>query len=314
MMNVGNPESAFGLSALPNDGVGLARMEFIISESIEAHPMALIHPEKVEDARERAAIARLTEHYASGSEFFVQRLSEGVATIAAAFFPKPVVVRMSDFKSNQYASLLGGRVFEPVEANPMIGFRGASRYTHPAYAEGFALECAAMKRVREDMGFLNVKLMIPFCRRVEEAERVVALMRDLGLKRGENGLEIYVMCEIPNNVMLIDAFSKHFDGFSIGSNDLTQLTLGVDRDLEIVAFDFDERDEGVKAMIRLAVEGARRNGRHCGICGQAPSDYPEIAEFLVRLGMDSISLNPDTVLSATTRILELERALGREPR
>jgi len=299
---------------LPNDGVGLARMEFIITESIKAHPMALIHPERIEDARERAEIERLTEYHASPSEFFVQRLSEGVATIAAAFYPKPVVVRMSDFKTNEYATLLGGRAFEPVEANPMLGFRGASRYSHPAYAEGFALECAAMKRVRDEMGFVNVKLMIPFCRRVEEAERVVSLMRDLGLERGKDGLEIYVMCEIPNNVMLIDEFAKHFDGFSIGSNDLTQLTLGVDRDSEIVAFDFDERDEGVKAMIRLAVEGARRNGRHCGICGQAPSDYPEIAEFLVRLGIDSISLNPDTVLRATTRILELERSLGRDRR
>jgi pyruvate,water dikinase len=314
MMNVGNPESAFGLSALPNDGVGLARMEFIITDSIKAHPMALIHPERIKDARERAEIERLTEYYASPSEFFTQRLSEGVATIAAAFYPKPVVVRMSDFKTNEYATLLGGRAFEPVEANPMIGFRGASRYAHPAYAEGFALECAAMKRVRDEMGFVNVKLMIPFCRRVEEAERVVSLMRDLGLERGKDGLEIYVMCEIPNNVVLIDEFAKHFDGFSIGSNDLTQLTLGVDRDSEIVAFDFDERDEGVKAMIRLAVEGARRNGRHCGICGQAPSDYPEIAEFLVRLGIDSISLNPDTVLRATTRILELERSLGRDRR
>ena len=314
MMNVGNPESAFSLSALPNDGVGLARMEFIITDSIKAHPMALIHPERIADARERAEIEGLTKYHASPSEFFTQRLSEGVATIAAAFYPKPVIVRMSDFKTNEYASLLGGRAFEPVEANPMIGFRGASRYAHPAYAEGFALECAAMKRVRDEMGFVNVKLMIPFCRRVEEAERVISLMRELGLERGKDGLEIYVMCEIPNNVMLIDEFAKHFDGFSIGSNDLTQLTLGVDRDSEIVAFDFDERDEGVKAMIRLAVEGARRNGRHCGICGQAPSDYPEIAEFLVRLGINSISLNPDTVLRATTRILELERTLGRDRR
>jgi len=224
------------------------------------------------------------------------------------------VLRMSDFKSNEYAQLLGGRAFEPLEANPMLGFRGASRYAHPAYKEGFALECAAMKRVRDEMGLTNVKLMIPFCRRVEEAERVLATMAELGLKRGENGLEIYVMCEIPNNVLLIDAFSKHFDGFSIGSNDLTQLTLGVDRDSEIVAFDFDERDPGVMEMIRLAVEGARRNHRHSGICGQAPSDYPEIAEFLVRLGIDSISLNPDTVLATTRRILELEKALGRGER
>ncbi len=311
MMNVGNPDIAFSLSALPNDGVGLARMEFIIAESIKAHPMALVHPEKIADERERTQIMRLTKNYASPSEFFVQRLSEGVATIAAAFFPKPVIVRMSDFKTNEYASLLGGHAFEPSEANPMIGFRGASRYTHPAYREGFALECAAMKRVRDEMGFSNVKLMIPFCRRVEEAEKVVAFMRELGLERGKSGLEIYVMCEIPNNVMLIDEFSKHFDGFSIGSNDLTQLTLGVDRDSEIVAFDFDERDEGVKAMIRIAVEGARRNQRHCGICGQAPSDYPETAEFLVRLGINSISLNPDTVMRTTMQLLELERSLGR---
>ena len=311
MMNVGNPDVAFGVSALPNDGVGLARMEFIIADSIRIHPMALAHPEKIVDPSERAEIARLTANCPTPAAFFVQRLSEGVATIAAAFYPKPVIVRMSDFKTNEYASLLGGRVFEIVEANPMIGFRGASRYAHPAYRDGFALECAAMKRVREEMGFVNVKLMIPFCRRIEEAERVISLMRELGLERGKDGLEIYVMCEIPNNVVLIDQFSQHFDGFSIGSNDLTQLTLGVDRDSEIVAFDFDERDEGVKTMIRLAVEGAKRNRRHCGICGQAPSDYPEIAEFLVRIGIDSISLSPDSVLRTTSRLLELERTLGR---
>jgi pyruvate,water dikinase len=311
MMNVGNPETAFGLAALPNDGVGLARMEFIVANAIRVHPMALAHPDRVADPREREQIARLTAGSPSPTAFFVQRLSEGVATIAAAFYPKPVIVRMSDFKTNEYASLLGGRAFETVEANPMIGFRGASRYAHPAYRDGFALECAAMKRVRDDMGFVNVKLMIPFCRRIDEAERVIALMQALGLERGKDGLEIYVMCEIPNNVMLIDQFSRHFDGFSIGSNDLTQLTLGVDRDSEIVAFDFDERDEGVKTMIRLAVEGARRNGRHCGICGQAPSDYPEIAEFLVRIGIDSISLNPDSVLRTTIRLLDLEQTLGR---
>jgi len=311
MLNVGNPESAFALSALPCDGVGLARMEFIVTEYIKAHPMALVHPDRIVDACERKEIEQLTAQHKSGADYFVQRLSEGVATIAAAFYPKPVIVRMSDFKSNEYASLIGGRGFEPEEANPMIGFRGASRYAHPAYRDGFALECAAMKHVRDDMGFTNVKLMIPFCRRVEEAERVTALMKELGLARGVNGLEIYVMCEIPNNVLLIDAFARHFDGFSIGSNDLTQLTLGVDRDSEIVAFDFDERDEGVKTMLRLAIEGARRNGRHCGICGQAPSDYPEIAQFLVEQGIDSISLNPDTVLRATMRILELEHARGK---
>ncbi|WP_457798763.1 phosphoenolpyruvate synthase [Methylocystis sp. S23] len=313
MMNVGNPDIAFGVSALPNDGVGLARMEFIIAESIKAHPMALVHPERL-DPKERAEIERLTAQYESPGAFFVERLSEGVATIAAAFYPEPVIVRMSDFKSNEYASLLGGRAFEGGEENPMIGFRGASRYAHPNYREGFALECAAMKRVREDLGLTNVRLMIPFCRRIDEAEKVLSLMRELGLERGRDGLEIYVMCEIPNNVMLIDEFSKHFDGFSIGSNDLTQLTLGVDRDSEIVAFDFDERDPGVKKMIALAVEGAQRNGRHCGICGQAPSDYPEMAEFLVRLGIDSISLNPDTILHTTTRIAALEKTLGRSRR
>lgn len=311
MLNIGNPELAFKTSFLPNDGVGLARMEFIITEYIKAHPMALIHPEQVQDADEREQLARLTRNYAGAEEYFIQKLSEGVGTIAAAFYPKPVVVRMSDFKTNEYATLLGGRWFEFDEANPMIGFRGASRYIHPAYAEGFALECKAMKRVRDEMGLTNVILMIPFCRRVQEAERVLDYMAQLGLKRGEQGLEIYVMCEIPNNVIQIDAFSKCFDGFSIGSNDLTQLTLGVDRDSAIIAEDFDERDPGVKEMIRLAVDGARRNGRHCGLCGQAPSDYPEMAEFLVEVGIDSMSLNPDTVLQTTQLVLETERRLGR---
>ncbi len=312
MLNVGDPDSAFGLSFLPNDGVGLARMEFIIAESIKVHPMALVHPEKVEDAAEREQILKLSSHYASPAAFFIERLAEGVGTLAAAFYPKPVIVRMSDFKTNEYAALLGGRWFEPGEANPMIGFRGASRYTHPAYEEGFALECAAMKRVREFMGLTNVKLMIPFCRRVEEAARVIARMRELGLERGKDGLEIYVMCEIPNNVLLIDEFSKHFDGFSIGSNDLTQLTLGVDRDSELVAFDYDERDPGVKEMIRLAVAGCKRNGRHSGLCGQAPSDYPEMAQYLVEIGIDSMSLNPDAVLKTTLQVLEIEKRLGRK--
>ena len=312
MINLGNPELAFQTCQLPNSGVGLARMEFIINESIKAHPMALLHPERISDPRERAAIERLVAGYHSPSDYFIERLSEGVGTIAAAFYPKPVVVRLSDFKSNEYAALLGGRDFEPEEANPMIGFRGASRYSHPAYEEGFALECAAMKHVRDDMGLTNVILMVPFCRRVEEAERVIATLAGHGLKRGDNGLQIYMMCEIPNNVILIDRFAEHFDGFSIGSNDLTQLTLGVDRDSDIVAFEFDERDAGVKEMIRLAVEGARRNGRHSGLCGQAPSDYPEIAEYLVGLGIDAISLNPDTVLATTRRILELENRTDTE--
>ena len=312
MINLGNPDLAFATSFLPNDGVGLARLEFIINEYIKAHPMALRHPERLTDDKVRKAIESLIVGHKDGSDYFVRKLSEGVGTIAAAFWPRPVVVRMSDFKTNEYATLLGGRDFEPHEDNPMIGFRGAARYTHPAYADGFALECAAMKRVREEMGLTNVKLMIPFCRRIPEAEKVLAAMAEHGLKRGENGLEIYVMCEIPNNVVLIDEFARHFDGFSIGSNDLTQLTLGVDRDSEIVSFDFDERDPGVKQMIRLAVEGARRNGRHSGLCGQAPSDYPEMAEYLVEIGIDSMSLNPDTVLATTRHVVEVEKRLGRK--
>jgi pyruvate,water dikinase len=310
MINLGNPDLAFKTSLLPNDGVGLARMEFIITESIRAHPLALLHPEKVSNLEDRAALARLTRHYPDGERFFVERLSEGIGTIAAAFWPKPVVVRMSDFKTNEYASLLGGADFEPTENNPMIGFRGASRYAHPSYAEGFALECRAMKRVREEMGLTNVILMLPFVRRVAEAEQVLARMAELGLARGQDGLEVYAMCEIPNNVILIDRFAEHFDGFSIGSNDLTQLTLGVDRDSEIVAFDYDERDDGVKEMIRLAVEGCRRNGIHSGFCGQAPSDYPDMAEYLVELGIDSMSLNPDSVLKTTRQVLELEDRRG----
>jgi pyruvate, water dikinase len=310
MLNLGNPDLAFKTSFLPNDGVGLARMEFIISEYIKVHPLALLYPDRVDDAEAQQTIARLTQGYTDGADFFVERLSEGIGTIAAAFWPKPVVVRMSDFKTNEYASLIGGQGFEPSESNPMLGFRGASRYAHPAYAEGFALECRAMRRVRDEMGLTNVVIMLPFVRRVAEADLVLQTMADLGLRRGENGLKIYAMCEIPNNVILIDQFAKRFDGFSIGSNDLTQLTLGVDRDSEVVAFDYDERDEGVKEMIRLAVEGCRRNGIHSGLCGQAPSDYPDMAEFLVRIGIDSMSLNPDTVVKTTRAVLELEQQLA----
>jgi pyruvate,water dikinase len=310
MINLGNPDLAFATSFLPNDGVGLARLEFIISAYIKAHPMALCHPERVTDEKARKALKTMTTGYADGKDYFVRKLSEGVATIAAAFWPKPVVVRLSDFKTNEYATLLGGAEFEPHEENPMLGFRGAARYTHPAYADGFALECAAMKRVREDMGLTNVKLMIPFCRRVDEGEKVLEAMAQNGLKRGVNDLEIYVMCEIPNNVILIDDFARLFDGFSIGSNDLTQLTLGVDRDSEIVSFDFDERDAGVKRMIKMAVEGARRNQRHSGLCGQAPSDYPEMAAYLVELGIDSISLNPDAVLHTIHYVLDAEAKRG----
>ncbi|WP_026354432.1 phosphoenolpyruvate synthase [Massilia niastensis] len=314
MVNIGNPDIAFQTRFLPNDGVGLARMEFIVAEHIRIHPMALVHPEQVQDAAVRAEIGRLTRDYPSPADYFVRELSEGVGTIAAAFHPKPVIVRMSDFKTNEYASLVGGSFFEPVEANPMLGFRGAARYAHPAYAEGFALECRAMKRVREEMGLSNLRLMIPFCRRVKEAEDVLRMMAQHGLERGKDGLEIFVMCEIPNNVIQIDAFARLFDGFSIGSNDLTQLVLGVDRDSEIVAFDFDERDPGVLEMLRQAIEGARRNGRHVGICGQAPSDYPEVARYVVEQGIDSISLNPDSVVATVRNLVEVERGLGIAPR
>jgi pyruvate,water dikinase len=314
MVNLGNPDLAFQTARLPVDGVGLARMEFIIAESIKAHPMALVHPERVEDAAERDRITRLIRHHPDGGAYFVERLSEEIGTIAAAFYPRPVIVRLSDFKTNEYASLIGGRWFEPVEENPMLGFRGAARYAHPAYEEGFALECQALARVRGATGLTNVKVMVPFCRRLDEAERVIGAMARHGLERGRDGLEVYVMCEIPNNVLLVDEFSKLFDGFSIGSNDLTQLTLGVDRDSPLVAFDFDERDPGVLAFLRQAVEGAKRNGRPCGICGQAPSDYPEIAEFLVRLGIDSISLTPDSVLKTLRAVVDLEQRLGRAPR
>ncbi len=312
MVNLGNPDLAFSVSALPVQGVGLARLEFIINESIGIHPMALLQPHRISDPMVRRRIESRIHGYDDGAGYFVQRLSEGVGTIAAAFWPRPVVVRLSDFKSNEYASLLGGRDFEPHEENPMIGFRGAARYTHPAFAEAFALECRAMKRVREDMGLDNVILMVPFCRRIDEAQRVLDALAGNGLRRGENGLQIYMMCEIPNNVIQIDAFAKLFDGFSIGSNDLTQLTLGVDRDSAMVGADFDERDPGVLEMIRLAIEGARRNGRHSGLCGQAPSDYPEVAAFLVRQGIDSISLNPDTVLKTIRQVLEIEKESGSE--
>jgi pyruvate,water dikinase len=314
MINLGNPELAFGLARLPADGVGLARLEFIITEYIKAHPMALLHPERIGSEQDRRAVQAMTAGWPSGRAFFVTTLSEGVGTIAAAFWPRPVIVRLSDFKTNEYATLLGGAAFEPHEENPMIGFRGASRYAHPAYREAFALECAAMRRVREAMGLTNLKLMIPFCRRLEEADRVLAAMAEEGLKRGQDGLEVYVMCEIPANVILIDGFSQRFDGFSIGSNDLTQLTLGVDRDSQMVAFDFDERDPAVMAFLRQAVEGARRNGRHSGICGQAPSDYPEMAEFLVECGIDSVSVTPDVLLRTVRIVREAEQRLGRPGR
>jgi pyruvate,water dikinase len=311
MVNLGDPDLAFRTALLPSDGVGLARMEFIIQRNIGIHPMALAQPEKVASARDRAAIARATRGYPHPADFFVERLAEGVGTIAAAFYPRPVIVRLSDFKTNEYAGLLGGAGFEPREENPMLGFRGAARYDHPAYAAGFALECAALKRVRETMGLTNLKVMAPFVRREDEARRVIAALARNGLVRGENGLEVLVMCEIPNNVIRIDAFAQLFDGFSIGSNDLTQLTLGVDRDSEIVAFDFDERDPGVMEMLRLAVTGARRNGRHVGICGEAPATYPEIAAALVGWGIDSISVNPSSLIGALKVIADAEARVSR---
>jgi pyruvate,water dikinase len=307
LMNVGNPEEAFSLSAIPNDGVGLARMEFIIANHIQAHPLALLHFDELEDELARYKIAELTAQYEDKAQFFVDKLAQGIGTIAAAFYPKPVIVRMSDFKSNEYANLLGGRQFEPHEENPMLGWRGASRYYDDRYRDGFALECQAMKRVRDDMGLTNVTLMIPFCRTPEEGQRVLAEMAKHGLVRGENGLQVYVMCEIPSNVMLADEFSEVFDGFSIGSNDLTQLTLGLDRDSSLVARLFDERNHAVKRTIQQAIATAKRCDRKIGICGQAPSDYPEFARFLVEQGIDSISLNPDSVLKT---LLEIAAAEG----
>jgi pyruvate,water dikinase len=311
MVNLGNPEIAFKTALLPSDGVGLARMEFIISQHIGVHPMALAQPDKVKSANDRRRIAVMTKNHKSPSDFFVERLSEGVGMIAAAFYPRPVIVRLSDFKTNEYARLQAGAQFEPPEENPMLGFRGAARYAHPAYAAGFALECAALRRVRDTMGLTNLKIMIPFCRRLDEARKVIEAMAQHGLRRGQNGLEIFMMCEIPNNVILIDQFAKLFDGFSIGSNDLTQLTLGVDRDSEIVAFDFDERDPGMLEMLRLAVAGARRNHRHVGICGEAPANYPEVARFLTELGIDSISVNPASVLRTISVVNEAEAGAAR---
>ncbi|MGI9455326.1 MAG: putative PEP-binding protein, partial [Aeoliella sp.] len=307
------PEEAFAQSMIPNDGVGLARMEFIINNFIQIHPMALLYPERVADKGQLARIEKLTEGYVNKSEFFIQRLAEGVGTIAAAFYPKDVIVRMSDFKTNEYANLIGGAPFEPVEENPMIGFRGASWYYDPRYQEAFALECQAMKRVREEMGLANVKLMIPFCRTPAEGSQVLAEMAKHGLRQGVHGLEVYVMCEIPSNVFNAEAFAALFDGFSIGSNDLTQLILGVDRNSEIVAHVFDERDQAVVNAIKSVIATAHAHGCKVGICGQAPSDYPEFTEMLVESGISSLSLNSDAVLKTTLGVLDVERHLASLP-
>jgi pyruvate,water dikinase len=295
MLNVGNPEMAFLAGQLPSAGVGLARLEFVINSWIGVHPMALLHPERVTDPSALAEIERRTAGYTSPAEFFVERLAFGVAQIAAAFYPRPVIVRFSDFKTNEYAGLLGGATFEPTEHNPMIGFRGACRYQHERYREAFALECEAIRRVRGVMGLSNVKVMIPFCRTLGEARGVLDEMARAGLARGQDGLEVYVMCEIPNNVILADQFAELFDGFSIGSNDLTQLTLGVDRDSELLAHVFDEQDPGVKSSIQLVIQRAHARGRKVGLCGQAPSDDPEFARFLADAGIDSISVTSDAL-------------------
>ena len=314
LMNVGNPEEAFNLAAIPCDGVGLARLEFIIANHIRIHPLALLEPERIASAGDRQAIATLTAGYADPADYYVDKLAQGMGRIAAAFHPAPVILRFSDFKTNEYARLLGGAAFEPKEENPMLGWRGASRYTSPAFAAAFALECRALKRVRQEMGLTNAIPMVPFCRTPEEGDRVLAAMAANGLVRGEDGLEVYVMCELPSNVISAEAFAERFDGFSIGSNDLTQLTLGLDRDSALVADLFDERHPSVKAMISLAIATAKRCGRKIGLCGQAPSDHADFARFLVELGIDSISLNPDAVVRTRLAVAELEQELGLTPR
>jgi pyruvate, water dikinase len=307
LMNVGNPQEAFKLAAIPNDGVGLARTEFIIANHIQIHPMALLRFDELGDEIAKAKIAEMTAMYDDKPQYFIDKLAQGIARIAAAFYPKPVIVRMSDFKSNEYANLLGGKQFEPDEENPMLGWRGAARYYDENYREAFALECEAIKLVRNQMGLVNVISMIPFCRTPDEGRLVLAEMAKNGLEQGKNGLQVYVMCELPNNVIMAEEFAEIFDGFSIGSNDLTQLTLGIDRDSALVAKLFDERSEGVKRMVKMAIQAAKLKNRKIGICGQAPSDYPEFAKFLVEQGIDSISLNPDSVLKTILAIAEVER-------
>ena len=308
MLNLANPAAALRWWRLPADGVGLARMEFVVNSHIKVHPMALARYDTLADQDARRAIAELTRGYEDRTEYFVDRLARGLARIAAVQHPRPVIVRTSDFKTNEYASLIGGREFEPAEENPMLGLRGASRYYSPRYREGFALECRAIRRLREDLGFRNVIVMIPFCRSVAEADRVLAVMAENGLRRAENELQVYVMCEIPSNVILAGAFAERFDGFSIGSNDLTQLTLGVDRDSEELAGLFDERDEAVKWMIRHVIARAHEAGAKVGLCGQAPSDHPEFAEFLVECGIDSVSVTPDSFLAVKRHVAAAELA------
>ena len=314
MINIGSPAAAFQWWRLPTRGVGLARMEFIISNIIKIHPMALVRYDELRDRNTRRQIEGLTQGYADKRDYVVDVLARGVAKIAAPFHPHPVVVRLSDFKSNEYAHLVGGAEFEPHEKNPMLGLRGASRYYSERYREGFALECRAIRKAREDIGLDNIIVMIPFCRTPGEADKVLATMAQNGLRRGETGLQIYVMCEIPSNVILAEEFAKRFDGFSIGSNDLTQLVLGVDRDSSELSDLFDERDDAVKRMIRDVIQRAHASGTKVGICGQAPSNYPEFAEFLVREGIDSISLNPDSYVAGLRRVAETEAKLPPAPK
>jgi pyruvate,water dikinase len=295
MMNVGNPDRAFDFRAIPGDGVGLARLEFIINRMIGVHPKALLNYDDI-DEDTRARIDKRIGGYASPRDFFVDKLVEGVASIAAAFYPKKVIVRLSDFKSNEYAHLIGGQGFEPDEENPMLGFRGASRYISDSFRDCFAMECEAMKRVRDEMGLTNVELMIPFVRTVGEARHVVSLLDEHGLRRGENGLRLIMMCELPANALLADQFLEHFDGFSIGSNDLTQLTLGLDRDSGLVAHLFDERNDAVKVLLKMAIDACKKQNKYVGICGQGPSDHPDLAQWLVEQGIDSVSLSPDSVI------------------
>ena len=299
MMNIGDPDQAFVQSFIPNAGVGLAREELIINNFIKIHPLALIHFNHLKDEKAKAEIEKLTSGYSSKTNYYIERLAQGIGRIAAAFYPKDVIIRLADFRSNEYSELIGGREFEPEERNPMIGWRGASRYYTPAYIPAFKLELKALRRVRDVMGLKNLKIMVPFCRTIEEGKKVQALMKEEGLVRGKDGLEIYVMVEIPSNVILAKEFAKIFDGFSIGSNDLTQLTLGVDRDSELVASVYDENNEAVKTLIRNVIRSAKETKTKIGICGQAPSDFPEFAKFLMHERIDSISLNPDTVIKTS---------------
>jgi len=309
MLIAGDPDKAFKLSFYPNDGVGLMRIEFIINHFIGVHPMALVKFNELKEVAIKQKIEALTNNAVNKEQYFVDRLAEGVATIAAAFYPKEVIVRMSDFKTNEYANLLGGKNFEPIEENPMIGFRGASRYYNPLYKEGFRLECEAMKIVREEMGLTNVKLMIPFCRTVEEGRKVIEVMKSYGLKQGQNNLEIYMMAEIPSNVIQAEDFAEIFDGFSIGSNDLTQLTLGIDRDSAIIADLFDEQNKSALMMIAMAIDNAKKANAKIGLCGQAPSDIPSFAEFLIYHNIDSISFNPDALLAGINNMNAAEKKL-----